>query len=225
MKNVWKEKQQGQAISYKHRWFQSFLVLLLPLRENTVIKRNTKSGLITKSSIKENAPCNEKTASFETHTQQAFPKIICGDLLCATRNIEINCTLQHLISQLPEMSYKPFRSNALLPRGAPESMLCSKRNGTAHECCAQNGSSEGTRRLYFLFYKLPSLWKRSNIRARRIPSAAYSVTHHRTHQCCDNGQKTEGWDGQDFPIFEFFNLTLKRKNWVLKHNGWVQFPL
>lgn len=46
-----KGKKQHQAISYKHCWFQCFLVLLFPLRENVVIERNIKLGLITESSI------------------------------------------------------------------------------------------------------------------------------------------------------------------------------
>lgn len=44
-------ERKETASSNKHCWFQCFLVLLFPLRENVVIERNIKLGLITESSI------------------------------------------------------------------------------------------------------------------------------------------------------------------------------
>lgn len=74
---------------------------LLKTSENNAIKRNVKSRLRQKSKIKVDLL---RARSFETHMQQTFPKTTFTDLLNTTNNTEIYSTLQHVISQLPEMS-------------------------------------------------------------------------------------------------------------------------
>lgn len=128
-----------------------FLVLLFPSSKQRAIKRNTKLGLTGNSGVKEKLSSHVQIKSFETRTQQALPKIICRALLRSARNIEISSVLWHLISRLPETSYKPVRSNAPFPRGATESTPRSKRNRTAFEYGTHKYSSNGTHTLYFFF--------------------------------------------------------------------------
>lgn len=84
---------------FRGDWFSFF-----PLKtaDNNAIKGNVKSRLRERSKIKEDLLHARR--SFETHLQWAFPKPICTDLLCTPRNTEIYSTLQHLVSQLPEIS-------------------------------------------------------------------------------------------------------------------------
>lgn len=144
-----KRTRLKQVMNYKHCQFQCFQrcppVLLFSFKtaENSVIKRNVKIKTQKEKQHSKGSALREKTRSFETHLQEALPKIICTNLLCTTRNIEINSTLQHLISQLPEMSYKPFRSNTPFPQGATERMPRSKRTArrlrAAHKTAPPRG--------------------------------------------------------------------------------------